>query len=281
MLGVVTNRALDTFFGKTVALVAQAQREEKSHFQKAVINIGNYLIMITVFLAAVMLVTAMLRHENMLEILRFALVLTVAALPVAMPAILSVTMTVGATTLAKKQAVVSRRVAIEELAGVDILCSDKTGTLTQNRMTVADPVTAEGHEVNELLLLAALASREENSDSIEMPIFEKLQAGGAAAALAQYRQTSFTPFDPVGKRTEAVVETENKSFIVTKGAPQVIFGLYNDNRQRPEMALRVEEFADDGFRTLGVVRKRRAIFRFRRVDSPLRPAEGGLPKHHR
>ena len=95
MLAVVTNTALSTFFGKTVALVARAEREEKSHFQKAVIHIGNYLIVMTVFLAAIILITALFRHEDMLEIIRFTLVLTVAAIPVALPAVLSVTMAVG------------------------------------------------------------------------------------------------------------------------------------------------------------------------------------------
>jgi H+-transporting ATPase len=256
MLGVVTNTALNTFFGKTVALVAQAQREEKSHFQKAVIHIGNYLIMITVFLVVVILITAMFRHENMLEILRFALVLTVAAIPVAMPAILSVTMAVGAMNLARKQAVVSRLVAIEELAGVDILCSDKTGTLTQNRMTVADPVTAAGHDVKELMLWAALASREENSDPIEVPIFEYLRTNGDGGGLAAFRQISFTPFDPVSKRTEALVEAGDGRSLVTKGAPQVIFELCGDMPQHQEMARRVEELAGNGYRTLGVARKR-------------------------
>ena len=256
MLGVVINTALNTFFGKTVALVAQAQREEKSHFQKAVIHIGNYLIMITVFLVAVILITAMFRHENMLEILRFALVLTVAAIPVAMPAILSVTMAVGAMNLAKKQAVVSRLVAIEELAGVDILCSDKTGTLTQNRMTVADPVTAAGHDVKELMLWAGLASREENSDPIETPIFEYLRVNGTIAGLAAFRQISFTPFDPVSKRTEALVEAEDGRTIVTKGAPQVILELCGEKPEHREKARRVEEFAENGYRTLGVARKR-------------------------
>jgi H+-transporting ATPase len=256
MLGVVTNTALNTFFGKMVALVAQAQREEKSHFQKAVIHIGNYLIMITVFLVAIILITAMFRHENMLEILRFALVLTVAAIPVAMPAILSVTMAVGAMNLARKQAVVSRLVAIEELAGVDILCSDKTGTLTQNRMTVADPVTATGHDVIELMLWAGLASREENSDPIEIPIFEYLREIGAVAGLAAYRQISFTPFDPVSKRTEALVEAKDGKFVVTKGAPQVILEVCGEKPEQREMARRVEELAENGYRTLGVGRKR-------------------------
>ncbi|BCG46586.1 Lead, cadmium, zinc and mercury transporting ATPase [Citrifermentans bremense] len=255
MLGVVTNTALNTFFGKTVALVAQAQQEEKSHFQKAVINIGNYLIILTVFLVALILFTAMFRHENMLEILRFALVLTVAAIPVAMPAILSVTMAVGAMNLAKKHAVVSRLVAIEELAGVDILCSDKTGTLTQNRMTVADPSPAKGHDLNELLLCAALASREENEDPIERPIFDLLKASGGTE-LAQYRQISFTPFDPVNKRTEAVVEAGGERSVVTKGAPQVVFSLCDERLEHLETARRVEEFAESGFRTLGVARKR-------------------------
>lgn len=256
MLGVVINTALNTFFGKTVALVAQAQREEKSHFQKAVINIGNYLILITIFLVAVILITAMFRHENMLEILRFALVLTVAAIPVAMPAILSVTMAIGAMNLAKKHAIVSRLVAIEELAGVDILCSDKTGTLTQNRMTVADPVTAVGHDVKELLLCAALASREENSDPIELPIFEYLRAGAETDSLAAYRQVSFVPFDPVSKRTEALVEAEGGNFAVTKGAPQVILELCGDKPEHRDMARRVDKFAGNGYRTLGVARKR-------------------------
>ncbi|WP_136524109.1 plasma-membrane proton-efflux P-type ATPase [Geomonas ferrireducens] len=256
MLGVVTNTALNTFFGKTVALVAKAQREEKSHFQKAVINIGNYLIAITVFLTAIILITAMFRHENMLEILRFVLVLTVAAIPVAMPAILSVTMAVGAMNLAKKQAVVNRLVAIEELAGVDILCSDKTGTLTQNRMTVADPVPAKGHDTDELLLCAALASREENGDPIEIPIFERLRGSAGAPGAVDNRQISFTPFDPVRKRTEALIESEESRFIVTKGAPQVVFGLCDEHFEQREMALLVEKFAEKGYRTLGVARKR-------------------------
>jgi H+-transporting ATPase len=256
MRGAVTNTALNTFFGKTVALVAQAQREEKSHFQKAVISIGNYLVMITIFLVAVILITAMFRHENMLEILRFALVLTVAAIPVAMPAILSVTMAIGAMNLAKKHAIVSRLVAIEELAGVDILCSDKTGTLTQNRMTVSDPVTITGHDVKELMLYAALASREENNDPIELPIFEYLRTNGHAAGIAEYRQITFTPFDPVSKRTEALVESRDGSFVITKGAPQVILELCGDKPENRKLAQQVDTFAGNGYRTLGVARKR-------------------------
>ena len=255
MLGVVINTALNTFFGKTVALVARAEREERSHFQKAVIHIGNYLIMITLFLVVVILITAMFRHENMLEILRFTLVLTVAAIPVAMPAVLSVTMAIGAMALAEKQAVVRRLVAIEELAGIDVLCSDKTGTLTQNRMTVAEPVAAAGHGTTELMLLAALASREENRDPIELPIFEYLEKGGAREELRKYSQSKFVPFDPVSKRTEATIQSREDSFIVAKGAPQVILGLCKEKAGLDQVVSRVEEFAEKGYRTIGVARR--------------------------
>jgi H+-transporting ATPase len=255
MVGVVTNTALNTFFGKTVALVARAEREKRSHFQRAVIHIGNYLILITLFLVAVILITAMFRHEPMLEILRFALVLTVAAIPVAMPAILSVTMAVGALNLAKRQAIVSRLVAIEELAGVDVLCSDKTGTLTQNRMTVADPVPFGGRTTEELLLFAALASREENQDPIEIPIFEALRRSPAAERLGRYRQERFTPFDPVGKRTEAVVAAGEERFTVTKGAPQVILEFCAGTVGRQAVLGPVEALAAGGYRTLGVAIK--------------------------
>jgi H+-transporting ATPase len=254
MLSLVVNTALNTFFGKTVSLVARAQREEKSHFQKAVISIGNYLIMITVFLATIILITAMFRQENMLEILRFTLVLTVAAIPVALPAVLSVTMAVGAINLAKKQAIVSRLVAIEELAGVDVLCSDKTGTLTQNRMTVSEPVVFGQHTVQNLMLFAALSSKEENRDPIEIPIFEYLQKTGGTDQIRQYEQTKFIPFDPVSKRTEAVIKSGDGTYVVTKGAPQIILELCGQT-DRADILDRVEIFAEKGFRTLGVAIK--------------------------
>lgn len=256
MIGVVTATALGTFFGRTVALVAKAQKEEKSHFQKAVVHIGNYLILITLFLAAIILITAMFRHENMLEILRFTLVLTVAAIPVALPAVLTVTMTVGAMNLARKQAIVSRLVAIEELAGVDVLCSDKTGTLTQNRMTVSEPKAFAGHTVEELMRAAAFASKEENSDPIEIPIFEYLRKTGGLDDMPAYRHLKFTPFDPVSKRTEATVQLADTTLLVTKGAPQVILELCGERVDRQAILDAVEELAEKGYRTLGVASKR-------------------------
>ncbi|MGA7126121.1 MAG: HAD-IC family P-type ATPase, partial [Chthoniobacterales bacterium] len=158
----------NTYFGKTAQLVQEAHTV--SHFQKAVLKIGNYLIILAVALVAVIIVVAIFRGDPILSTLQFALVLTVAAIPVAMPTVLSVTMAVGARLLAKKQAIVSRLVAIEELAGVDVLCSDKTGTLTQNKLTLGDPFSVNGVPADQVILAGALASRAENNDTIDLAV---------------------------------------------------------------------------------------------------------------
>ena len=151
--------------------------------------------------------------------------LTVAAIPVAMPTVLSVTMAVGARLLAKKEAIVTRLAAIEELAGVDVLCSDKTGTLTQNKLTLGDPFSVDNViPADQVILNAALASR---ADNIRTPSIWPCWGGlKNDQALKGYQVVHFQPFDPVHKRTEATVKgTDGKEFKVTKGAPQVILEL--------------------------------------------------------
>ena len=165
-------------------------------------------------------------------------------------------MAVGAMHLAKKQAIVSRLVAIEELAGVDVLCSDKTGTLTQNRMTVSDPVPCGDHSLKDLMVYGALASREENQDPIELPIFAFLQKEGWTSELQHYQQKDFKPFDPVGKRTEATVDSPTGTILITKGAPQVIIELCGGPVVCGSFAGTVEELAATGYRTLGVAWKK-------------------------
>ena len=240
-----------TYFGKTAQLVQEAHTV--SHFQKAVLKIGNYLIILAVVLVAGIIGVAMFRGDPFLTTLQFALVLTVAAIPVAMPTVLSVTMAVGARLLAKKEAIVSRLVAIEELAGVDVLCADKTGTLTQNKLTLGDPFSVSGIPADQVILYAALASRADDKDTIDLAVL-----GGVKddQALKGYQVVHFQPFDPVHKRTEASVKgTDGKEFKVTKGAPQVILALSaNAGEVTPAVDKAVNEFAARGFRSLGVAR---------------------------
>ena len=257
MLAVVVNTGALTNFHSVVALVAKASLEERSHFQKMVIRIGDFLILITIVLVLLIVMVSLFRHENYLEIARFALVLAVAAIPVALPAVLSVTMAVGAVNLARRQAIVSRLTAIEELAGVDVFCSDKTGTLTQNQMQVAEPVVFAGYDVVDLFRTAALASKLENQDPIELPIFEYIKQKQPSADWQSYKQLSFTPFDPIRKRTEAEVQKGEERFVVMKGAAQVMLGMAKlDDQQMHDINQAVEELAGKGYRTLAVGRQR-------------------------
>ncbi len=263
MLAVVVNTAMRTNFSTVVSLVAKAQLEERSHFQKMVIQIGNFLILLTVALVLLIIMVALFRHEPFLEIARFAMVLTVAAIPVALPAVLSVTMAVGAVNLARHRAIVSRLTSIEELAGVDIFCSDKTGTLTKNEMQVAKPVVLDGYSQEDLFLTAALASRLENNDPIELPIFHYIDENLPRLDWRSYQQLGFTPFDPVRKRTEAEIKKDDESFLAVKGAAQVLMEMAElDEDSAHDLNNTVDLLASKGYRTLAVGR--------RQGDAPLR-----------
>ncbi|MGN6727443.1 MAG: plasma-membrane proton-efflux P-type ATPase, partial [Tepidisphaeraceae bacterium] len=183
--------------------------------------------------------------------LQFALVLTVAAIPVALPTVLSVTMAVGARLLAKQQAIVSRLAAIEELAGMDVLCSDKTGTLTQNRLTLGEPFVIDGANVEDVIRAAVLASRAEDQDTIDAAMLSNPLAKDAASG---YAVLNFVPFDPVIKRTEADVRgPDGRTWKVSKGAPQVILALAADaDAVRPKVDEAVQQFAKRGYRSLGL-----------------------------
>jgi H+-transporting ATPase len=241
----------NTYFGKTAKLVEEAHTV--SHFQRSVLKIGNYLIILAVALVAVIIAVAVYRKDPFLSTLEFALVLLVAAIPVAMPTVLSVTMAVGARLLSKKQVVVTKLSAIEELAGVDVLCSDKTGTLTQNKLSLGDPFTVNKIPGDEVILWAALASRAEDKDTIDLAVIAGVKD---PKALKDYQILHFEPFDPVHKRTEATVKgKDGKQFFVAKGAPQVILKMATDADQvKAQVDKAVNDFAGRGFRSLGVVR---------------------------
>lgn len=248
-VGVVQATGQKTFFGRAAHLVDTAQTV--SHLQKAVVSVGDYLIAIAIALAIILEVVAWIRGENLLDSLQFVLVLTVAGIPVALPAVLSVTMAVGSRKLAHEEALVTRLTAIEELAGVDVLCADKTGTLTQNRLTVGELYLRPGVEREALFLAAALASRREDGDPIDLAILESAPPVGPGWHVAK-----FVPFDPSTKLTEAEgTGPDGTPFRVCKGAPQVIIARASLTPQDRAVAEAcVQNFAGRGFRSLGVAR---------------------------
>jgi len=253
MVAKVTATALNTYFGKTVGLVAKAEKEESGHFQKMVIKVGDFLIFVTVFLIAIIIWHGIKNDEPILDLLIFALILTISAIPVAMPAVLTVTMALGARVLATKEAIVTKLSAIEEAAGMDILCSDKTGTLTQNKMSLAEPYLADGFDRDKLMLFAAFASKKENEDPIEKPIFDYIEEHHLTQELLNAKMKKFVPFDPVHKKTEGLYE----EYIYTKGAPQVVIELCDESEFDKKAAYNeVENFAQKGFRTLGIAYKK-------------------------
>jgi len=254
MLAKVTKTGTKTYFGKSASLVETALKEEKSHFQKAVIKIGNFLILFTSILAIIVVIVSLSRGNDFLEVLQFILVLVVASIPVALPAVLSVTMAVGAVSIAKRRAIVSDLPAIEELAGINVLCTDKTGTLTQNKMTVSDPILYSDFTEEDLFFYAILASTEENKDPIERPIFNYFEKH-FKKSFDGYTRIDFIPFDPIRKRTEAIIKKGKKEFVIIKGAPQVIIDLCSKGKKKNKFHKDVDKLAEEGYRTLAVAIK--------------------------
>ncbi len=255
MNGMAFATAMNTYFGKTTKLVEEAKTT--SHFQKAILKIGNYLIIISIFLVIIMFIVELLRHQKILDTLQFALVLVIAAIPAALPAVLSVTMAIGASALSKKDAIVSKLLSIEEMAGTDVLCSDKTGTITKNLLSIKLIKPLANYKDYDVMLLGILASREEDNDPIDNAIITRgRDVDNVAESVKNFKVTKFAPFDPVKKRTEALVkDSKGKEFKVSKGAPQVILSLIGKNKKlEDEIKQDVDNFADNGYRAIGIAR---------------------------
>ena len=251
MTAAVFGTGSHTFFGRTAGLVRSAGT--KSEFAEANDRIGDFLIILSVSLAVIMVASQLHHGDSFLRIAEFALLLLVAAIPVAMPAVLSMTMAMGAKALAREKVIVSRLDAIEELAGIDILFSDKTGTLTQNKLTLGEPVVWGNATAEDVILAGALASKEEDQDPIDLAVIQALKDPGV---LKTYQQVAYVPFDPVAKRTEATIQdSSGQPFKVSKGMPPVIFQLAKmtgDDLAKAEKV--VNDFAAKGYRALAAAR---------------------------
>ncbi|KAF9197880.1 hypothetical protein BGZ49_001491 [Haplosporangium sp. Z 27] len=265
-MAIVTKTGSNTYIGVAAHLIANTKDE--GHFQKVIGRIGNFLILFTLLLVVLIIVFQFITFRNdpvrgqVLKILGPVLILAVAAIPVGLPTVCTVTMAVGARSLASRKVIVKRLAAVEEMSALSVLCSDKTGTLTKNELTFDEPFLCDGYTSEDLLLYSYLASEFGANDPIEVAVRSAAEHQVPLLRnrpiththnIPGYEITDFKPFNPSVKYTQATVRnTENDTtFLVTKGAPQVIVKLVGGH----DPAVKAfNALARRGLRALGVAR---------------------------
>ncbi|KAJ5644600.1 ATPase P-type K/Mg/Cd/Cu/Zn/Na/Ca/Na/H-transporter [Penicillium longicatenatum] len=262
-LMIVTDIGDMTFVGKAAALVNKAANR-KGHFTVVLDGIAKILMTLVSFSLLLIWISAYYRSNEVRLILEFTLAITVVGVPIGLPAVVTTTMAVGASELARKSCIVQRLSAIESLAGVNILCSDKTGTLTRNKLALGDPFALPGIRIHELILTACLAAsrKKKGLDAIDRVFIKSLRRyPDVKAQMDAHRTIDFKPFDPVSKRVIAVVQDfDGRQMTCVKGAPMSVLRTVQDDHPVPELIEnayreKVAEFASRGFRALGVARK--------------------------
>ncbi|SCV16649.1 probable Plasma membrane ATPase 1 [Nakaseomyces glabratus] len=253
---VVTATGDNTFVGRAAALVNKASGGQ-GHFTEVLNGIGILLLVLVIVTLLGVWAACFYRTDNIVKILRFTLGITIIGVPVGLPAVVTTTML--------SQAIVQKLSAIESLAGVEILCSDKTGTLTKNKLSLHEPYTVEGVSADDLMLTACLAAsrKKKGLDAIDKAFLKSLiNYPKAKDALTKYKVIEFHPFDPVSKKVTAVVESpEGERIVCVKGAPLFVLKTVEEDHPIPEdvhenYENKVAELASRGFRALGVARKR-------------------------
>ncbi|KAG9159757.1 hypothetical protein Leryth_007779 [Lithospermum erythrorhizon] len=251
---VVIATGVHTFFGKAAHLVDSTN--QVGHFQKVLTAIGNFCICsIAVGMIIEIIVMYPIQHRSYRAGIDNLLVLLIGGIPIAMPTVLSVTMAIGSHRLSQQGAITKRMTAIEEMAGMDVLCSDKTGTLTLNKLTVDKnliEVFSEGVDADSVVLMAARASRTENQDAIDAAIVGML--ADPKEARAGIKEVHFLPFNPTDKRTALTyIDSQGKMHRVSKGAPEQIINLAHNKSEIERRAHTViDKFAERGLRSLAV-----------------------------
>ncbi|CAA2983662.1 plasma membrane ATPase 1-like [Olea europaea var. sylvestris] len=251
---VVIATGVHTFFGKAAHLVDSTN--QVGHFQKVLTAIGNFCICsIAVGMIVEIIVMYPIQNRPYRPGIDNLLVLLIGGIPIAMPTVLSVTMAIGSHRLSQQGAITKRMTAIEEMAGMDVLCSDKTGTLTLNKLTVDKnlvEVFAKGVDADTVVLMAARASRLENQDAIDAAIVGML--ADPKEARAEIQEVHFLPFNPTDKRTALTyIDSEGKMHRVSKGAPEQILNLsHNKSEIERRVHSVIDKFAERGLRSLAV-----------------------------
>ncbi len=251
--GVVVSTGVQTYFGRTVQLVRIAR--PRLYVEQVITGLLKWLLSLVVFLLAIAFFVSYLRGINLLEILPLALILLVSSVPVALPTMFTMTMALGSLELARKGVLVTRLNASQDAAMMDILCVDKTGTITSNKLTVADIIAFDGFSKDDVILYGALASRRANLDPIDMAFIEAAEKSGLDTG--EYTRISYSPFDPSCRRTEAIVRKNGEQIKVIKGAVRALADLCAlKSCQIPGLEQEMGAFAEKGYRTLAVAIER-------------------------
>ena len=248
--GVVINTGANTYFGKTVELVKIAKPKSKQ--EELMLTIVKYMMYLGIIASAIVSIYAIFLHKDILFILSFIVVFLIGAIPVALPAVLTIVQAVGALDLSKKGVLVTKLDAIEDAASIDIFCFDKTGTITQNKLSVVDCVAFGKYNSEDVIRMAALDSKEEGMDAIDLSIIHHSKS--LEINFDGYEQISYIPFDPANKMTQAVVKSNGVSHKIMKGAVQTIIGLSTDIDDITLAMINkaVEGFSQKGSRTIAV-----------------------------
>jgi H+-transporting ATPase len=249
---VVVNTGANTYFGKTAELVRIAR--PKSHQEQIMLAIVRYMMLLGIGALILVAVYAAITGTGILAILTFAVIFLMGAVPVALPAVMAIVQSVGAAELAKKHVLVTRLDSIEDAASIDVLCLDKTGTITQNKLSVGDVVPFAAHTKEDVIVMASLASHDWGKDAIDTAVLDYAKVSNIN--LESYEQVAFTPFEPSTKRSEAIISAGDKRFRVIKGAPQTVLSLCKGLGETTTAKANqmVEELSLKGFRTLGVAK---------------------------
>jgi H+-transporting ATPase len=247
--GVITATGAHTMFGKTAQLVQLAR--PKLHMEGVISNLMKWLLVMVVSLLFVAAAVSWARGLNLLDVLSLALVLLVAAIPVALPTMFTITMALGSYELAGKGVLVTRLSASEDAALMDVLCVDKTGTITENRLTVADAAEMGAYTKEDALIFGALASQRANQDPIDLAFFAA--AEDKKIKLDDFKQMKFTPFDPSTRRTEAIIDKQSQTLRVTKGAVSAVAEVCQLTKEElAEIKSKTDAFAEKGYRVIAV-----------------------------
>jgi H+-transporting ATPase len=249
--GIVTSTGVKTYFGRTAQLIQLAK--PKLHIEAVTSNVVKWLLVVVSALVCVAVIFSLIRGFSILEVLPIILVVLLSAIPVALPAMFTVTMALGSMELAKKGVIVTRLSAAEDAATMDILCADKTGTITMNRLTVAKIIPQSGFTEKDVVLYGVLASQEANQDPIDLAFINLARQQSLNTNL--FIQKSFVPFDPKTRKTEAIIQKDDTESRVVKGAVEAVATACGFNREAvASLEAQMQEYAAKGYRTLAVAK---------------------------